>query len=132
MNREMIGMKQRILVQPQPTIAEARDLRQVGHEKEPEPEWASKIMKYLKNGELPNDKARSYKVRLQSTWYTMIDGVLYRRGYTHPLLRCLSVLEVHYVLRAILIRLRVLNLVLSPWPFSKWGVTVGKCASPGS
>jgi hypothetical protein len=38
---------------------------------------------------------------MQSARYTMVGGVLYRRGYSHPLLKCLSVAEAHYVLREI-------------------------------
>jgi hypothetical protein len=38
---------------------------------------------------------------MQSARYTIIDGVLYRRGYFHPLLKCLSATEAHYVLREI-------------------------------
>jgi hypothetical protein len=101
----------------------------------------------------------------------MIDDVLYRRGYSHPLLKCLLALEARYVLREIhegvcgnhsggrmlahkAVRARYywptmtrdsvefvrnydkcqrfvrimknplerLTSVLSPWPFSKWGV----------
>lgn len=37
----------------------------------------------------------------QAARYTLIDGVLYRRGYTLPLLRCLTNKETYYVLREI-------------------------------
>jgi hypothetical protein len=100
-DQEMTVMKRGILVQPQPTIRKTRDLMRIGVEEESEPEWASEVIKYLKKGELPNDKTQSRKVRLQSTRYTMIDGVLYRNGYTHPLLKCLSAPEAHYVSREI-------------------------------
>jgi hypothetical protein len=59
------------------------------------------MIKYLKDGELPSDKIQSYKVRSQSAHYTMVDGVLYRRGYSHPLLKCLLAPEARYVLREI-------------------------------
>jgi hypothetical protein len=54
-----------------------------------------------KKWELPSDKSQSHKVRLHSARYTMIDDVLYRRGYSHPLLKCLSAPEARYILREI-------------------------------
>jgi hypothetical protein len=74
---------------------------QVARERETEPEWASDVIRYLRSGELPSHKEQSHKVRLQSARYTMVDDVLYRRGYSHPLLKCLSAPEAHYVLREI-------------------------------
>jgi len=40
-------------------------------------------------------------VKLQSALYNMVGGVLYRKGYTLPLLKCLSAAEANYVLREI-------------------------------
>jgi hypothetical protein len=100
-DQEIAKMKQQVLVQPNPSIDKSQDLMQVAREREPEPEWASDVIRYLRSGELPSHKEQSHKVRLQSTCYTMVDDMLYRRGYSHPLLKCLSAPEAHYVLREI-------------------------------
>ncbi|XP_052288620.1 uncharacterized protein LOC127899311 [Citrus sinensis] len=52
--------------------------------------WRDPIVSYLRDGSLPPDKLRARKIRAQASRYTMIDGVLYRRGYTLPFLRCLD------------------------------------------
>ncbi|XP_052295858.1 uncharacterized protein LOC127901870 [Citrus sinensis] len=61
--------------------------------------WRDPIVSYLRDGVLPPDKLRARKIRAQASRYTMIDGVLYRRGYTLPFLRCLDEDDAHYVLR---------------------------------
>jgi ribonuclease HI len=171
-DQEIAKMKQQVLIQPNPSIDKSQGLMQVAREREPEPEWASDVVRYLRSGELPSHKEQSHKVRQQSTRYTMVvDDVLYIRGYSHPLLKCLSAPEAHYVLREIhegvcgnhsggrMLALKAvrdgyywptmtqdsmefvrscdkcqrfarvmknsperLTSVLSPWPFSKWGV----------
>jgi hypothetical protein len=94
-------MKRQVMVQPNPSIDEGQGLMQVGREREPEPEWASDVIRYLRSGELPSHKEQAHKVRLQAACYTMVEDVLYRRGYSPPLLKCLSASEAHYVLREI-------------------------------
>lgn len=64
----------------------------------PEPEWASRIMKYLKNGELPENKDEVRKVRIRASWYLFLGDTLYKRSFALPLLRCLFEEEVDYML----------------------------------
>lgn len=54
------------------------------------PEWALDIMKYLDNNKLPSDKREAQKVRNREAHFTVIDKVLYKRGFFKPLLRCVS------------------------------------------
>ncbi|XP_024036977.1 uncharacterized protein LOC112096961 [Citrus clementina] len=63
--------------------------------------WRDPIVSYLRDGVLPPDKLRARKIRAQASRYTMIDGVLYRRGYTLPFLRCLDDDDADYVLREV-------------------------------
>lgn len=42
-------MKQQVLVQPSPSIDRTQGLMQVDREKEPEPEWDSDVIKYLRS-----------------------------------------------------------------------------------
>jgi hypothetical protein len=98
-DQEIAKMKRQVMVQPNPSIDEGQGLMQVGREREPEPEWASDVIRYLRIGGPPSHKEQAHKVRLQAARYTMVDDMLYRRGYSHPLLKCLSAPEAHYVLR---------------------------------
>jgi hypothetical protein len=70
-------------------------------EKSTGPEWATDVVQYLRDGSLPEDKLLSRKVKMYSTQYVLIGGVLYRRGYTEPLFKCLTNSKVEYVLKEI-------------------------------
>jgi hypothetical protein len=66
-----------------------------------EPEWATEIIQFLKNGLLPQDKVAARKVKIQATRFCLLGEVLYKRGYSEPLLKCLSKTEADYVLKEI-------------------------------
>jgi hypothetical protein len=66
-----------------------------------EPEWAIEIIQFLANGLLDEDKVAARKVKIQATRFCLLGEVLYKRGYSEPLLKCLSKTEVDYVLREI-------------------------------
>lgn len=57
------------------------------------PEWATEIIRYLDANNLPVEKWEERN--------TLVDGVLYRWGYSTPLLRCLSLEEAQYILTEI-------------------------------
>ncbi|KAI5324980.1 hypothetical protein L3X38_034053 [Prunus dulcis] len=63
--------------------------------------WMSDIYFYLTNDTLPEDKAQARKLRYRSARYTVINDVLYKRGYTTPYLKCLTAEHGDYVLREI-------------------------------
>ena len=63
--------------------------------------WMDPIISYLRDRVLPLEKLRARKIRAQASRYTMIDGVLYRRGYTLPFLRCLDEDDADYVPREV-------------------------------
>ena len=50
--------------------------------------WVTQYQRYLANGLLPFDPAEARKIKKNSSKFTMIDGELYRFGFTHPLLEC--------------------------------------------
>jgi len=54
------------------------------------PEWAEEVVWYLKEEKLLEDKKKSRQVRMRSARYTLIGNTLYWRGYTLPLLKCIS------------------------------------------
>jgi len=66
-----------------------------------EPEWATNIVQYLKNELLPEDKGRARKTKVHATWYSLLEGILYKKDYSEPLLKCLSKTEAEYVMKEI-------------------------------
>ncbi|CAL2227015.1 unnamed protein product [Prunus armeniaca] len=63
--------------------------------------WMSPIYAYLTTGTLPTDKSQARKLRYRSARYTVINDVLYKRGYTTPYLKCLTKEQGDYILREV-------------------------------
>ena len=59
------------------------------------------ILSYIRDGILPEDRKQAMRLKCRAARYTLLDGVLYRRGFTLPMLRCLDDEEDNYVLREI-------------------------------
>ena len=53
------------------------------------PCWIDPFVTYLRDGVLPTCRKEAKRVLYQATQYTLIDGTLYKRGLSSPLLRCL-------------------------------------------
>ncbi|XP_075633833.1 uncharacterized protein LOC142606352 [Castanea sativa] len=68
---------------------------------EDEGNWMTSIVTYLKDGRLLEERDKVEKLRIRSTKYVLIDGVLYKRGFSQPYLRCLAPDEANYVLREV-------------------------------
>lgn len=64
----------------------------------PEPGWVAEILGYLRDDQLPEERDKARKIRTRASRYSLLDSVLYKRGCTLPLLRCLSEEEVDYAL----------------------------------
>ena len=52
--------------------------------------WMTPYKRYLADGIVPLEPTKSRKVKKNSAKYTLIDGVLFRHGFTHPILVCVS------------------------------------------
>nr|GEX67501.1 reverse transcriptase domain-containing protein [Tanacetum cinerariifolium] len=65
------------------------------------PTWMTQIADYLKEGVLPRDNKEARKLRLKARQYELIEGVLYRRSFLTPWLRCVGPLQADYVMREI-------------------------------
>ncbi|CAL9011062.1 unnamed protein product [Prunus brigantina] len=65
------------------------------------PTWMDLILQFLHNQTLPADPAEARRVRYRSARYLLLNGALYKRGFSLPYLRCLTPEEGHYVLREI-------------------------------
>ncbi|XP_059658398.1 uncharacterized protein LOC132304680 [Cornus florida] len=64
-------------------------------------EWADPIIRYIKDGVLPTDRAEARKVKMRAARYPLIKGVLNKRSFSIPYLRCVSSEEADYILREI-------------------------------
>ena len=51
--------------------------------------WMDPIRRYLKEGVLPEDKKEVKSLMFRAANYTIINDMLYKRGFTFPYLRCL-------------------------------------------
>ncbi|GJU64281.1 reverse transcriptase domain-containing protein [Tanacetum coccineum] len=65
------------------------------------PTWMTPITEYLKDGILPDDKKEASKLRIKARQYELMDGVLYRRLFLKPWLRCVGPLQADYVIQEI-------------------------------
>ena len=62
------------------------------------PSWMDPIILYITTGELPEDKSKAHKIRIQSAWFSIIDGQLYKRSLNGLYLKCLTPKQSQYVL----------------------------------
>nr|GEW19801.1 reverse transcriptase domain-containing protein [Tanacetum cinerariifolium] len=65
------------------------------------PIWMTQLVDYLKEGILPEDKKEAKKIHLKARQYELMEGVLYRRSFLTPWLRCVGPLQADYVMREI-------------------------------
>jgi ribonuclease HI len=64
-------------------------------------DWRQEIFSYLQDGILPSDKKSAIRLKMKAGRFTILNGLLYKRGFTLPLLKCISTEEGNYVLREI-------------------------------
>nr|GFB60790.1 reverse transcriptase domain-containing protein [Tanacetum cinerariifolium] len=65
------------------------------------PTWMTPIMEYLKDGTLPGDRKEASKLCIKARQYELLEGVLYRRSFLKPWLRCVGPLQADYVISKI-------------------------------
>jgi ribonuclease HI len=63
--------------------------------------WMTPIVNYLEDETLPLDPVEARKLKVRSTRFILIQGVLYKRGFSLPYLRCLDKAEAKYVMREV-------------------------------
>nr|GEY15778.1 reverse transcriptase domain-containing protein [Tanacetum cinerariifolium] len=63
--------------------------------------WDNILVDYLKEGVLPGYNKEARKLRLKARQYELMEGVLYRRSFLTPWLRCVGPLQADYVTREI-------------------------------
>ena len=52
--------------------------------------WMTHYRRYLADGILPLESAEAKKIKRNSAKYTLVDGELFRHGFTHLILVCMS------------------------------------------
>ncbi|XP_057724000.1 uncharacterized protein LOC130939958 [Arachis stenosperma] len=63
--------------------------------------WLDPITNYLEHGQVPDDEKDAVKLRREAAKYAVIQGQLFRKGLSQPLLKCLHPDHTDYVLREV-------------------------------
>lgn len=63
--------------------------------------WINDINNYIERDILPEEPNEAKRIRRQSTRYIVHEGLLYRRSFTKPLLRCIPPNMTHSILEEI-------------------------------
>ena len=83
-------------VQLSPLI-DSNEVQEIGSESN----WTTAIASYLKDNILLSEKEAVRKVKVRAARFILIKDVLYKRGFSHPYLRCLGNEEADYVMRKV-------------------------------
>ncbi|GKD72126.1 reverse transcriptase domain-containing protein, partial [Tanacetum coccineum] len=96
--------------------------------------WMTPIYEYLTEETLPAEVNKARAVRRKSQRFAVINGVLYKKSFLGPWLRCVRPLQANYVLREIhegscsptcpKKSATKVDPITSPWPFYKWGIDI--------
>ncbi|XP_072084746.1 uncharacterized protein [Arachis hypogaea] len=60
--------------------------------------WQQPYIQYLRSGSIPEQIKDKIKFRRQASFFTLMNNILYRRGYSRPLLKCLDRTEADLIL----------------------------------
>ncbi|GKE87483.1 reverse transcriptase domain-containing protein, partial [Tanacetum coccineum] len=63
--------------------------------------WMTPIHDYITGGILPAEADRARAVKLKSQRYSVVNGILYKKSFLGPWLRCVGPHQANYVLREI-------------------------------
>ncbi|XP_057747666.1 uncharacterized protein LOC130966861 [Arachis stenosperma] len=63
--------------------------------------WITLIINYLKSKTLPVDKKEAKRLIREAQYYTLVHNVLYRRGFSMPLLKCVPTSSTKEVLEEV-------------------------------
>ena len=53
-------------------------------------EWRGPITRYITSGELPSDPHERTKLKRRACSFTLVEGILYKRGFITLLIKCLG------------------------------------------
>ncbi|GJZ58719.1 reverse transcriptase domain-containing protein [Tanacetum coccineum] len=63
--------------------------------------WMTPIYNYLAEETLPADMKKARAIKRKSWWFAVINGILYKKSFLGPWLRCVGPLQASYVLKEI-------------------------------
>ncbi|KAK3036927.1 hypothetical protein RJ639_030892 [Escallonia herrerae] len=63
-----------------------------------EPCWMDMIIKYFSTGKLPSKRHEARNLRVKAARYALVEGILYKKSFSLPYLRCLRPSESLYAL----------------------------------
>ena len=63
--------------------------------------WMAPFIKYVQQGTLPDDPALAPLFLKTVKWFEFHEGTLYKKSFTHPLLKCVTPKDSNYILREI-------------------------------
>ncbi|GAV91213.1 hypothetical protein CFOL_v3_34612 [Cephalotus follicularis] len=66
-----------------------------------ETNWTTPFINWLRNGILPEDPIKARKLVYRENRYQLRDGILCKRSFSYPWLRCMTPLEADYTLREV-------------------------------
>ncbi|KAK2999425.1 hypothetical protein RJ639_022725 [Escallonia herrerae] len=66
-----------------------------------EPCWMDMIIRYFSTGELPSERHEARNLRVKAARYALVEGVLYKKSFSLPYLRCLRPSESFYTLQEV-------------------------------
>nr|GFB91145.1 reverse transcriptase domain-containing protein [Tanacetum cinerariifolium] len=68
---------------------------------EQNPTWMTPIIEFISKDTLPHEQKDAWRIRRKAQRFELRDGILYRRSFLQPWLRCVGPLQADYVLREI-------------------------------
>jgi ribonuclease HI len=63
--------------------------------------WMEPYIQYLQHHILPQDPVQAEALQKKVKWFELHEGTLYKKSYTHPLLKCVTSEEGNYIIREI-------------------------------
>ena len=63
--------------------------------------WMDPFIQYFKHSILPEDPAQLPLFMKKLKWFEFFEDTLYKKSYTHPLLKCVTPKDGNYILREI-------------------------------
>ncbi|KAL0331614.1 UNVERIFIED_CONTAM: hypothetical protein Sangu_1706900 [Sesamum angustifolium] len=64
-------------------------------------DWRTPVIRCLEEEHLPNNMRDAARPKIRATRFLLQGGILYKKSFTHPLLRCLSQPEGKYIIKEI-------------------------------
>ncbi|GKE94210.1 reverse transcriptase domain-containing protein [Tanacetum coccineum] len=63
--------------------------------------WMTTLIEYLAECTLPAETKKARAVKIKARWYTMVNGVLYKKSFLEPWLQCVGPAQAEYMVKEI-------------------------------